>query len=82
MLVLHNISLHFLEQIVGEYELVEGFVGCMIYLVHISDPFTVTLIDEDNILTYAEHRVHVVGVDYGRDIVFVGDVGEELVNHD
>ena len=35
--------------------------------------FLVTFVDENDIFTNTHHRVHVVGIDYSCDIVFLGD---------
>ncbi len=82
MLVAEDVAFDFLEEVVGKDELVEGLVGGVVYLVHVAHPFAVALVDEHDVLADAEHRVHVVGVDDGGDVVFVGDVAEQFVDHD
>ena len=75
------IAPHLLKQLRGKDKVIEGGIVSVVDLVHIAHPLAVTFVDEYDILTDAEHRVHVVSVDYGGDIVFVSDVAEEFVNH-
>ena len=77
-----HIFAYFLEEPCGEYEIVEGFVGCVVDLAHVADPLAVALVDEYDILADAEDTVHVVGVYDGGYIIFVGDVAEEFVDKD
>ena len=37
-------------------------------------------VEKDDVFTYAEHGVHVVGVDDGGDAIFMGDVAQKLIN--
>ncbi len=38
------------------------------------------LVDEHYVFAYAKHAVHIVGVDNGGYIVFVGDVAQKFVD--
>ena len=80
--VFGHIFAYFLEEASGEYKVVESFVGCIVYLAHIANPFAMTLVDEDNILADTENAVHIVGVDYGCEAVLMGDVAQEFVDED
>jgi len=40
----------------------------------------ILLVDEYDVLTYAEHRIHIVGIDYCGDIILMCDVAQQLVN--
>ena len=81
MFVGDDVLFHFLEQIIGKDKFVESFVGGVIYLVHVTDPFAVSFIYECNVLADTEHRVHVVGVYDCGDVIFVCDITEKFVNH-
>ena len=78
----HDVGFDFLEKIIGKDKFVESLVGRLIDLVHVTDPLAVAFIDEDDVLTYTEHRVHVVGVDDGGYVVFVGNIAQEFINED
>ena len=82
MFVAYDIALDLLEKVVGKYKLVEGLVGRMVYLAHVTNPFAVALVDKHDVLAYAKHGVHVVGIDDCGYVVFVGDVAQELVYDD
>ncbi len=71
---------NFLEEARGEYEVVEGLVRRGVDLAHVANPLAIALVDKDDVLAYAEHAVHVVGVDYGGYAVLVGDVAQQFVN--
>ena len=40
-----------------------------------------TFVDVDNFLANLHHRVHIVGVDYGRNVILAGDILNKVVNH-
>ncbi len=80
MCVVDYIFLDFLEQVGGKHKIVQGFVGCVEYLFLVANPFTMTLVDEHDILTNPYHGIHVVGVDDGGYIVFMCDVAQKFVN--
>ena len=52
------------------------------YLFHIAHPLTVAFVDENDVLADAEHRVHVMGINYRGDIILVGDIAQKLVDED
>ena len=72
--------LDFPQQVAGEDEGVESFIGRAHYLVLRAFPFLVTIADEEDTLAYAEHRIHVVCVDDGRHAVFVRDAADQVVD--
>ena len=76
----YYIILDFLEKAGCEDEIVQGFVGSSENFVLVADPFAVTLVYEDDVFPDTEDGVHIVGVDYGRDAIFVGDIVEEFVD--
>ena len=45
-----------------------------------SSPLGTTLVDKNDLLAYAAHRAHVVGVDDGGDAILVGDVADEAID--
>lgn len=75
-----HVGSYFLKQVVGKYEFVEGFVGSLVDLVHIADPFAVSLVEENYILADAKHRVHVMGVYNRCDIILMCDIAEEFID--
>ena len=75
-----NIIFHLLEQAGGEYEIIERFISCGEDALFVTYPFSVALVNEDDVFTDTEYRVHIVSVDDGGDVVFVGDIMKELVD--
>lgn len=64
----------------SEHEIVEfAVVGEQDVVLRAFPPF-VSLMDIYNFLAYLHHRIHVVGVDYGRDAVFARDVVDKVVD--
>ena len=45
-------------------------------------PPLLALVDVDNLVANLHHRVHIVGVDDGGDVILDGDVVDEVINHD
>ena len=76
MSVLKYVGFYFLEEIGGEHEITEGFVGSGIDEILVPYPFTVALVDEDYVFAYSEHGIHIVGVDDGCHAVLMGYVVE------
>ena len=75
-------QLHLTEDIGSEDEVVETtVVGIHDFLIG-ALPLGTTFTDEDDFLTNTHHGVHVVGVDDGGDVVFVGDALNEFVDND
>ena len=72
--------LNFFEQLGGEDEVVEVFVGGAHDLCGVASPAYASLADEDDVLADAEDGVHVVGVDDGGDAIFLCDAMKELVD--
>ena len=70
---LHFYFFHFTEQIRCENEVVEVLVCGSHYVVFGALPFLSALVYEQNVFADAHHRVHVVGVDDGCDVVLLGD---------
>lgn len=71
--------LDFLEEVAGEDEVVQSLVLGLIYGVFRALPFHLALFEEDDMVANLEDGVHVVRVDDGADIVFGGDLVDELV---
>ena len=61
------------EEVGSEDEVVEQFVVGLHHLVLRALPGGVAFVNEKDVLADAHHGVHVVGVDDGRDVEFVGD---------
>ena len=72
---------HLLEQLAGEDQFVELFVGRGHHFVFVALPFLSAFIDEDDVFANAHYGVHVVGVDDGGHVVFFGDAREQLVDN-
>ena len=77
--VFDNVFFDFLEEVGGKNKVVERLIVGRKYKVFITGPFAVPFIDEYDIFADAEHRVHIVGIDDGSDIVFVRDIAEQFV---
>ena len=72
--------LDFLKEFRGEYKIIERLAFASEYCLVITGPVAMTLVDEYDVLANSEHGVHIVGIDYRGDIVFMGDVAEEFVD--
>ena len=66
----------------GEEEIAEGLAIGLEDVILVASPADVTLVEVGDVVTDAEHGVHVVGVDNGGDVVLLGDVVNELVDAD
>ena len=77
-----HVVLHLLEEAGGEDKVVESLVVAGVDLLFRAHPLAIAFVDEDNVLSYSQHGVHVVGVDNGRDVVFLRDVGKQFVDKD
>lgn len=82
LMPLYDIVLHLLEQAGCEDEIVEGFVGCCEDAFFIANPFTMALVDKDDVLADTQHGVHIVGINNGCNAVFLSDIVEEFVDED
>ena len=71
---------HLSEQVGGEDEVVERFVVGGDDLLFRALPLLNALFDEDDVVADVDHRVHVVGVDYGRHLILHGDVVDQVVD--
>ena len=69
----HFHFLHFAEQIGCENEVVEVLVCSSHHVVFGALPFLAALVYEQDVFADAHHRVHVVGVDDGCDVVLLSD---------
>ena len=70
------------EQVGSIYEVVQVVIVHIIDLVLGANPAHMALVNKDDVLADAHHRVHVVGVDDGGDAKLVGNVAQEFVDHD
>ena len=80
LLTLFHGSTHFLEQVAGKNEVGETLVCGIHDFPTMALPVFVALVNEDDVLTDAHHAVHVMRVDDGRRVVFLGDAAEQLVD--
>ncbi len=80
--VVNDVLLDLFEQICGKDEIVESLVGSGVDFLHIAHPLAAAVAQVDDVFAYAEHRVHVVGIDYRGDVVLVCDVAEQFVDED
>ena len=71
---------HLLQQVAGEDEVGEALVGGVHDLRGVALPLLVALVDVDDVLADAHHRVHIVGVDDGRHVEFAGDGVQQVVD--
>ena len=78
--MIYHVVLDMTEKIRGKYEVIQCFVVAVIYLVLVSNPCTMTFVQEHDVFTNAKHGVHVVGVDDRGYSVFMGDVAKKFVN--
>lgn len=76
----NDVVLYLLEKACGEHEIIEGLVCGREDALFVADPFTITLVDENDVLSDSQHGVHIVGVDDCGYTVFVGDVVEKLID--
>lgn len=68
------------EELRGKHEIVERLVGASVNCVVVSFPVAVSFIDKHDIFSDSEHGVHVVGVDDGGDVIFMGDVAQQVID--
>ena len=78
--IFDNVFFDFLEEVGGKDKVVKRLIVGRKYKVFIAGPFAVSLIDEYDIFADAEHRVHIVGVDDGGNIILVRDVAEQFID--
>ena len=78
--VVHDGLPHFLQQVAGEDEVGESLVGGTHDVGRYTLPLLLSFVDEDDVLADAHDRVHVVGVDNGRDVVFLSDAVQQVVD--
>ena len=71
---------HLFQQVAGEDEVGEPFVAGLHDLAALSLPVFMTLVDEDDVLSDAHHRIHVVGIDDGGDVELLGDAAQQVVD--
>jgi hypothetical protein len=76
----HNVFLHLLEKVCRKNKVIESLVCSLEDEFLVADPFTMSLVYENNILAYTQHRVHVMSVDNGCDIVLVSDVAQKFID--
>ena len=82
LLTLRNeVAFHVLKQGGGEDEIIQVLVVACGDFLACAFPCFATFVDEDDVLTYTQHRVHVVGVDDSSHALFVGDVAEQLIDN-
>ena len=48
----------------------------------ITFPFLLSVMDKNDLFPDFEHRIHIVGIDYSRHIIFVGDFVNQIIDHD
>ena len=75
-----NAFFHLLQQVAGEDEVGEQLVSGGHDVLASPAPFQVTLVYEYYRLANTHYGVHVVGVDNGGDVVFVGDAMQQFVD--
>ena len=80
--MVNHVVLDFLEEVGGKHEVAESLVGCLVYKFLITNPLAMSFINENDVFTDAKHGVHVVGVDDGRYLIFMGDIAQQLVDKD
>ena len=73
---------HVLEQVAGEDEVREAGVRRVHDLVALPLPLLVALIDKDDILANAHHRVHIVRIDDRGDVKLLRDALQQVVDHE
>lgn len=78
--VMYDVFLDLLEEVGGKHKVAQRLVGRLINDILVPYPFTVALIDKYDILTYTEHRVHVMGVYDRRYAIFMGYVAQQFVD--
>ena len=71
---------HVLEEVAGEDEIRQAGVCRVHDFIALPLPFFVAFVDEDDILADTHHRVHVVGIDDGSGVVFLGDTTQQVVD--
>lgn len=75
-----NAFFHLLQQVAGEDEVGELLVGGGHDVLAFPAPFQVALVYEYYRLANTHYGVHVVSVDNGGDVVFVGDAMQQFVD--
>ena len=76
----HFHILYLAEQVAGEDEVVQSFVGGGEDVVLGAFPLLVSFEYEGNFVADAHHGVHVVGVDDGGHVVLLGDAMDKVVD--
>ena len=71
--------LYLAKQVAGEDEGCEAFVGGGHDLILVANPFQLSLVYIYNMFAYSHDGVHVVGVDDGGHVVFLGDAVDKFV---
>lgn len=71
-----------LQERTGEDKILQDLIVTVEDLMLVAPPRNLPFVQQDDIVTDAHDRIHVVGIDDGRDIVFNGDIADELVDHD
>ena len=61
-------------------KIVQVFVFARQNLVFAATPRQVAFVDEADVFSNFHHRVHVVGIDNGGDVVVFGNIGDQLIN--
>ena len=70
---------YFFEKVRGKNKVFQILVGRTQHFIFCSFPFIVSFMDVKNMLTNAQDRVHVMGVNNGGNIKLFGDVENKFV---
>ena len=71
---------HLLEEFGRKHEIIEILICASEDVTVGSGPVAMSFIDEYYMLADAQHGVHVVGVDYRGDSIFVGDIAKQFID--
>ena len=72
---------HLFQQVRGEDEVGEAFVGRPHNVCRHALPFLMPFVDEDDVLTDTHDGVHVVGIDDGGHLEFLGNGMQQIINN-
>ena len=79
--ILHFHFLYLPEEVGCKNKIVEFLVAGSEDVVFTAFPLLVSVVDINNFFTDTHYRVHVVGVDEGGHIVFMGDIVYQFVDY-
>lgn len=69
-----------LQEVGGEYEVVQALILAENDLLITAFPFLFPLVHVKDVMANLHHTVHVVGIDHRGHVVFYGDVADEFVD--